>query len=125
MPNLLYFFSKNLSLSRKIAIIWDTGFLDGRWPYIYLGVPLHVGRLNTHLLDPLLSKVQKKLAGWKSNILSVGGKITLIKLVLFSMPIHILSMMNISKGVYKGLNSIFSNFLWGLGDDTKKRKWVA
>lgn len=101
------FFSKNFPLSRNMAIIRETGFLEGKWPCIYIGVPLHVGRLTTRLFNSLILKLQKKLVGWKSNILSFGGKITLSKHVLSSMPIHILSVLNIPKGVYKGIISIF------------------
>lgn len=108
------FFSKNFPLSRKMAIIRETGFLEGKWPCNYLGVPLHVGRLTTCLLDPLILKVQKKLVGWKGNILSFGRKITLIKHVLISMPIHILSMMNIPKEVYKGDLTPFSLISFGV-----------
>lgn len=53
------------------------------------------------------------------------GKITLIKHVLSSMHIQILSVLNPPKGVYKASISIFSNFLWGVGEEVRKRKWVA
>lgn len=38
------------------------------------------------------------------------------------MPIHLLSMMNVPKGVLKGLKIIFSNFLWVANEGRKKRK---
>lgn len=49
-----------------------------------MGIPLHVGRINLRLFEPLLFRVQKKLAGWKSKLLSFGEKIILIKHVLTS-----------------------------------------
>ncbi|KAG6658115.1 hypothetical protein CIPAW_04G137600 [Carya illinoinensis] len=97
--------------------------MEGKWPCTYLGVPLHVGRMTIRLFEPLLLKLQKKLAGWKSNILSFGGKIILLKHVLSSMPIHVLSVMNLPKGVFKAIKSIFSNFIWNSTDDKRKRKW--
>lgn len=119
------FFPKHFALSWKSRILRDTDFLEGKWPCKYLGVPLYVGKLNSQFLDPLLSKVQNKLVGWKSNILSFGGKITLIKNVLSNMPIHILFVMNIPKGIFKWLKSIFSNFLCGSRNVIKKRHWVS
>lgn len=87
------FFSNKFPLSRKVEVLWVTRFVEGQWPCNYLGVPLHVGRLTIRLFDPLIIKVQKRLAGWKSKILSFGEKIILIKHVLSSMPIHILSVL--------------------------------
>lgn len=75
-----------------------------------------------HMFEPLLAEVQKKLAGWKSKLLSFGGKIVLTKHVLNSMPIHLLSVTNLPKGIFGKLKSIFSNFLWGSSMDIKKRK---
>lgn len=65
------------------------------------------------------------MAGWKSKLLSFGGKIVLIKHVLNSMPVHLLSVLNIPKGVISRLQKIFSNFLWGSSVENKKRKWIS
>lgn len=99
-----------------------SGFVEGDWPCVYLGMPLYVGRKTLNMFDPLLAKVQKKLAGWKSKLLSFGGKLILIKHVLHSMPVHLLSMMNLPKGIFAKLKSIFSNFLWGSSAEKKKKK---
>ncbi|KAG6707971.1 hypothetical protein I3842_06G057300 [Carya illinoinensis] len=99
--------------------------MEGKWQCNYLRVPLHVGWITIKLFEPLLLKLQKKLASWKSNILSFGGKIILLKHVLSSMPIHILSVMNLLKGVFKAIKSIFSSFIWNSTDDKRKRKWVS
>ncbi|KAG2717585.1 hypothetical protein I3760_03G182300 [Carya illinoinensis] len=45
--------------------------------------------------------------------------------MLNSMPIHMLSVMNIPKGVISGLKKILSNFLWGYSAENKKRKWIS
>lgn len=105
------YFSSSFSLTKKEEAMRIYDFTEGAWPCIYLGVALHVKRLRLRMFDPFLAKVQKKLAGWKSKLLSFGGKIMLLKHVLNSMPIHLLSRMNLPKGVLKGLKTIFSNFL--------------
>lgn len=49
---------------------------------MYLGLPLG-GRLKTrHIWDPIVERVDKRLARWKGHRLSKGGRLTLIK-VLF------------------------------------------
>lgn len=78
------------------------------------GVPLYVGRMKIWMFDPLLAKVLKKLAGWKSKLLSFGGKIILLKHVLNSILIYMLSVLNLPKGIFwhlKGCSLIFYGVL--------------
>lgn len=77
------------------------------------------------MFDPLLVIIQKKLTGWKSKLLSSGGKIILIKHGLNSMGIHMLSMLNLPKGVMSMLKGFFSNFLWGSSMENKRRTWIS
>lgn len=98
-------------MTRRLDIKRLSGFEKGAWPCTYLGIPLHVGKVSIWIFDPLIAKVQKKLAGWKGKLLSFGGKIVLIKHVLSSMPIHIVSILNLPKRVLSTLKGIFSNFL--------------
>lgn len=46
------------------------------------------------------------------SLLSFGCKITLLKSVLCSIPIHVLAVINIPKGFLAKLDQIFENFLW-------------
>jgi hypothetical protein len=119
------FFSKHISVARKRNLLASSGFKEGVWPCTYLGVPLYTGRLMKYMFEPMMDKIQKKLAGWKGRLLSFGGKITLIKHVLCSMPIHILSVLNLPKGIHNELNRIFSSFLWNASDGSKRRKWIS
>ncbi|KAG6707860.1 hypothetical protein I3842_06G053300 [Carya illinoinensis] len=80
---------------------------------------------SSSMFNPLFYKIQKKLAGWKSKLLSYGGNIILIKHILNTMPIHLMSVLKLPKGVFKRLQLIFSNFLWGLILDSKRKKWVS
>lgn len=45
--------------------------------------------------------------------------------ILCSMPIHILSILNLPKGTHNELNQIFSSFLWNTTDGSKKWKWIS
>lgn len=49
--------------------------------------------------EPVISKISKKLAGWKKCFLSKGGRLTLIQSVLDSIPIYFLSLFRIPKSV--------------------------
>lgn len=65
-------------MDRKNELKLISGFEEGAWPCLYLGIPLYVGHLKISLFDGFLARIQKKLAGWKSKILSFGGKIILL-----------------------------------------------
>ncbi|CAA6657847.1 unnamed protein product [Spirodela intermedia] len=59
-----------------------TGFSRGHLPFDYLGCPIFLGRRRIHYFDALVGKLRKKLAGWKLQLLSPGGRIQLIPQLL-------------------------------------------
>lgn len=67
----------------------------GRFPISYLGLPIggNISRLSSW--DPLIEKMNKKLAGWKSKSLSLGGRLTLIKASLSNLPIYYMSLFSL------------------------------
>ncbi|KAG7945159.1 hypothetical protein I3843_15G138800 [Carya illinoinensis] len=67
----------------------------------YLTLDDSDGRLRVSHFDPLVEKVSKKLAGWKMHLLSQGGRLILLRHVLFSMPIQLLSWARPPKGRLK------------------------
>ncbi|KAL4347618.1 hypothetical protein GQ457_17G007830 [Hibiscus cannabinus] len=83
------------------------------FPTVYLGLPLGVMHNSKEIWDPVLQAFQKRLDGWKGKILSLGGRITLAKSVLSSLPIYYLSMFQLPACTAAKLNSLISNFIWG------------
>lgn len=61
----------------------------------------------------------KKLALWKGKMLSIGGRITLIKSSLSNLPLYFMSLFPIPKKVIEKINKITRAFLWS-GDSEKK-----
>ncbi|CAA7395567.1 unnamed protein product [Spirodela intermedia] len=59
-----------------------TGFSRGHLPFDYLGCPIFLGRRRIHYFDALVGKLRKKLAEWKIQLLSPGGRIQLIRHLL-------------------------------------------
>ncbi|XP_042962423.1 uncharacterized protein LOC122296687 [Carya illinoinensis] len=112
--NSTIFFPPHMSLARRNYLKGISGFEEGSWLCVYLGVPLYLGRLKISLFDGNLARIQKKLAGWKSKMLSFGGKILLLRHVLNSMPIHILSVVKVPKAVFGIINKIFQIFFGDL-----------
>ncbi|WJZ83602.1 hypothetical protein VitviT2T_003270 [Vitis vinifera] len=59
--------------------------------------------------------MRRRLAQWKRQYISKGGRITLIKSTLASIPIYLLSLIRIPKAVAKRIERIQRDFLWGGG----------
>ncbi|XP_059284805.1 uncharacterized protein LOC132038094 isoform X2 [Lycium ferocissimum] len=63
----------------------------GELPTIYLGMPLGAKRKSKELWNSVLEKCEKKLVNWKSQYLSLGGRLTLINSVLDALPTYMMS----------------------------------
>ncbi|EOY21945.1 Uncharacterized protein TCM_014115 [Theobroma cacao] len=98
----------------------------GYLPTTYLRLPLGAKHNSTRFWDPILEKVKRKLAGWKTKMLSFEGRITLLKSVLTSMPVFFMSLFQVPHKVKNELEKLQRRFLWG-GDDQKRKihlvKW--
>ena len=56
---------------------------------------------------------EKKLSSWIGKHLSTGGRLTLINLVVSSLPMFMMSFFAIPKGVLKKLDYFRSSFFFG------------
>jgi hypothetical protein len=69
----------------------------GTLPMKYLGVPLHFNKLKREDLQPLLDKLIKRMAGWRGRLLACSSRLVLIKSVLASIPVYLLSVLKFPK----------------------------
>lgn len=75
--------------------------------------------------DFLITKIAKKVASWKGKFLSMGGKLTLIQVVLGSVPIHILSVLKPPSKNLQSIEKLFSQFFWGEHGGKGKKAWIS
>ena len=93
-------------------------------PFLYLGIPIGANPRCSDIWDPIVKKCERKLAKWKQKLLSFGGRVTLIKFVLDSIPIHLFSFFKAPNKILDKLVWIQRHFLWGGGMEQKKIAWV-
>jgi len=72
-------------------------------------------------IQPVVDKLIKRIAGWKGKLLSIAGKLTLLKSCLASIPIYLLSVIKFLKWAIENINSHMTNFLWN--DQEGKHKY--
>ncbi|KAL0011483.1 hypothetical protein SO802_006591 [Lithocarpus litseifolius] len=85
----------------------------GSLPMTYLGMPLGAFHKSSTIRNPILQKIEHKLAEWQNLYLSKGGRLTLLKSTLSSLPIHFLSLFTIPTHVANKIEKLQRNFLWG------------
>ena len=93
-------------------------------PFLYLGLPIGANPRWSDTWDPIVKKCERKLAKWKQKLLSFGGRVTLIKSVLNSIPIYFLSFFKAPNKVLDKWVWIQRLLLWGGGGEEKKIAWV-
>ena len=96
------------------------GYKQGSLTVKYLGLPLGEKFKDVTIWNPILEKMERKLASLKKLYISKGGRVTLIKSALSNLPTYFLSLFPIPASVANQITRLQRNFLWsGLGDKPK------
>jgi hypothetical protein len=74
----------------------------GSLPFRYLGIPIHFRKLRNGEWKPVEERFETKLSSWIGKLLSYGDRLVLINSVLTSIPMFVLSFLEIPKGVGSG-----------------------
>jgi hypothetical protein len=93
----------------------------GSLPFCYLGIPVHYRKLLNREWNPVENRFERKLGCWQGKLLSYGDRLVLINSVLTSLPMFMLSFLEIPKGVKKRLDFYRSRFFWQ--NDEHRRKY--
>ncbi|KAG7579386.1 Ribonuclease H domain [Arabidopsis thaliana x Arabidopsis arenosa] len=119
------FFSENVSRDLEKMISDESGIKATRDLGKYLGMPVLQKRINKETFRYVLERASTRLAGWKSRVLSMAGRLTLTKVVLSSLPVHTMSTIVLPKSILTGLDKISRGFLWGSTLEKRKQHLVA
>ncbi|KAK3225459.1 hypothetical protein Dsin_005321 [Dipteronia sinensis] len=91
----------------------------------YLGLPCFTGRSKRAVFADIVNRVWNRIIGWGEKLLSVGGKDTLIKAVIQSIPTYAMGIFRLPKGLIKEIQRLCARFWWGGTDENRKIHWCA
>ena len=80
-------------------------------PTVYLDMPLGNNHKELVIQNDIIEKTEKKLANWKSQYLSFGGRTILIYSILDSLPTYVMSLFPMPAKVEERLDKLRRNFL--------------
>jgi hypothetical protein len=84
----------------------------------YLGYFLKTGPHRANDWSWLLKKMEKKIDNWCYRWLSLGGRYTLLKVVLESQPVYWMSLAYVPRSVLNSIRKLMFNFLWRRNNDS-------
>lgn len=68
--------------------------------------------------------MENKLEGWKAKLLFRRGRVTLLKLVINSLPIYFMSLFKISHGIPDEIKKLQRCFLWGGANNNRGMHFI-
>ncbi|GJZ99792.1 RNA-directed DNA polymerase, eukaryota, reverse transcriptase zinc-binding domain protein [Tanacetum coccineum] len=98
----------------------NIGCLSLNTPFPYLGIKVGGLMFRLNSWDEVVDNLHSRLSKWKMKTLSIGGRLTLLKSVLGSMPIYNISMFKIPSQVLKRMEAIKCHFFNGAEPHEKK-----
>ena len=102
------------------ALTTELGCKTGFLPTTYLGLPLGAPHKSVGIWDLIEERFRRRLATWKRQYISKGGRVTLIRSTLSNLPIYFMYLFQNPSLVCKRLEKIQRDFLWGGGNLEKK-----
>ena len=77
----------------------DFGCRLGSLPSTYLGRPLGAPFKSVTVLDGVKERFRRRLAMWKRQYISKGGRVTLIRSTLSNLPIYFMSLLRLPSSI--------------------------
>lgn len=92
-------------------VLGDFGGTRVTFPVTYLGLPLTLCRLKMVHLQYLQDRAKAKIEGWQGRLLTMAGRRELVRSVLSSQPVYLMTAIRPPKGFFKELDKLRRKFL--------------
>ncbi|XP_071708950.1 uncharacterized mitochondrial protein AtMg00310-like [Rutidosis leptorrhynchoides] len=93
-------------------------------PFIFLGMPIGSNSNRKSHWYPVIDKFKTKLSTWTGNLLSIGGRLNLIKFVLGGLGVYYLSLFKAPVSIIKSIEKLRARFFWGGSKEKRKMAWI-
>ncbi|KAL9677780.1 hypothetical protein QQ045_015616 [Rhodiola kirilowii] len=90
----------------------------------YLGFSLVMGQRKTEVFRCIVEKAWKKINDWKYKMLSAAGREVLIKAVIQSLPVYMMSVYRFPEKCLQEVTKLISQFWWDKKDKNKGTSWI-
>ncbi|KAL5543298.1 hypothetical protein UlMin_011008 [Ulmus minor] len=91
----------------------------------YLGLPCFSGKNKQGLFSSIRDRVWNKLCGWKSKLLSAGGREVLSKAIIQAIPTYAMNLFKLPSSLIKELHRLSAQFWWGGEHGKRKMHWCT
>ncbi|XP_057795996.1 uncharacterized protein LOC131012095 [Salvia miltiorrhiza] len=106
------YFSAKVHAVTKRSILRDLNFVNGVAPFTYLGVPIFDGRVRASYFRPIHDRILAKFSRWRGRLLSMAGRLCLVKSVIQSSITHSMMVYKWPRSLLKDLDDKCRNFIW-------------
>lgn len=104
------FFGKGVELCNNISIILNVQQLE--LPVRYLGIPLSSTNLRDKDCVSLIEKIKLKVGGWENRMLSLSGRLELIKYTIYPIIQFWMQCFRLPVSTVQKIKHLILNFLW-------------
>nr|GEZ59139.1 RNA-directed DNA polymerase, eukaryota [Tanacetum cinerariifolium] len=105
------------------ASLIGCSILTAHFNYLGVNVGSNMSRITSW--DDVISKVFSRLSKWKLKLLSISGRLSLVRSVLISVPLYHMSVFKVPIGVLNHLESIRRNFFYEFDGSDTKLTWIG
>ena len=88
------------------------GFSEGTIPFNYLGCPVFKGKPKCIYFQAITDKIKVKMATWKGVMLSIMGRVQLVKSIIHSMLVYSFHIYMWPRKLLQRIDSWIKNFIW-------------
>ena len=112
------FFSPNVRAESRAELCEILGFRTTPSLGNYLGFPIKHSSMHQDF-GFVIERVQKRLTGWKANLLSFAGRLVLTQSVITTVPNYAMQFVALPTKVLSNVDKLSRNFLWGSTENKK------